>query len=76
VQPLWIAISIIAFIVIVVLLVIARGKPRPNPSNLAILGMALVVLGILFGDNRLIGYLFLGAGVLVSVVDIIRSRRK
>jgi len=75
-EPLWIAISIIALIVIVVLLLIARGKQYPKPSNLAILGMSLVVLGIIFGDDRLIGYSFIGVGILLSAIDAVRTRKK
>ena len=77
-ESLWVAISIIALIVIVVLLLLARGRGRqyPKPSNLSILGMSLVVLGIIFGDDRLIGYSFIGAGILLSVVDAGRKRKK
>jgi len=75
-EPLWIAISISALVVIVVLLLIARGKQYRKPSNLAILGMSLVVLGIIFGDDRLIGYSFIGVGVLLSVIDAIRNRKQ
>ena len=74
-EPVWIAISIIALVVIVVLLLIARGRQYQQPSNLAILGMCLVVLGIIFGDSRLIGYSFIGVGVVLSVIDAIRNRR-
>ena len=74
-EPLWIAISIIALVVIVVLLLIARGKQYKKPSNLAILGMSLVVLGIIFGDDRLIGYSLIGVGVLLSVIDALRNRK-
>jgi len=75
-EPVWIAISIIALVVIVVLLLIARGKQYHKPSNLATLGMSLVVLGIIFGDDRLIGYSFIGVGVLLSVIDAIRNRKQ
>ena len=74
-EPVWIAISIIALVLIVVFLLIGRGKQYKKPSNLAILGMSLVVLGIIFGDDRLIGYSFMGAGVVLSVIDIVRNRR-
>jgi hypothetical protein len=75
-EPVWIAISIIALVLIVVFLLIGRGKQYKKPSNLAILGMSLVVLGIIFGDSRIIGYSFIGVGVLLSVVDIIRNRKQ
>jgi asparagine N-glycosylation enzyme membrane subunit Stt3 len=75
-EPVWIAISIIALVVIVVLLLIAREKQYKKPSNLAVLGMSLVVLGIIFGDDRLIGYSFIGVGVFLSVIDAIRNRKQ
>jgi len=77
-EPVWIAISIIALVVIMVLLLISRrkGKQLLNPSNLLILGMSFVVLGIIFGDERLIGYSFIGVGVLLSVIDAIRNRKQ
>ncbi len=39
------------------------------------LGSALVVLGIVFSENQLIGYSFIGAGVLLSIVSTFLSRR-
>jgi hypothetical protein len=77
-EPLWIAISIIALVVIVVFLLISRRKGNQllNPSNLLILGMSLVGLGIIFGDDRIIGYSFIGVGVLLSVIDAIRNRKQ
>ena len=76
-DPLWIAISIIALVVIMVLLLISRRRGRQilNPSNLFILGMSCVVLGIIFGDDRVIGYSLIGVGVLLSVIEAIRNRR-
>ena len=35
----------------------------------------LVVLGIIFGDDPLIGYSFIGFGVLVSIISAIISKR-
>jgi hypothetical protein len=40
------------------------------------LGSALVVLGIIFGEDRLIGYPFIGAGVLLSIISAFKLRRK
>ena len=44
-------------------------------QDLVTLAGTLVVLGILFGEDRLIGYSFIGAGVLLSVVIAIKARR-
>ena len=42
----------------------------------ATLGSVSVVLGIVFSQDQLIGYSFIGAGVLLSIVSTIKSRRK
>jgi len=75
-EPVWITISIIALVLLVVFLLRGRGKQYKKPSNLAVLGMSLVVLGIIFGDDRLIGYSFMGVGVLLSVIDAIRNSKQ
>jgi hypothetical protein len=75
-EHVWIAISIIALIVIAVLLLRGRGKQYPKPSNLAVLGMSLVVLGIIFGESRIVGYSLIGVGVLLSVTDAVRNRKQ
>ena len=46
-------------------------------QEFATFGMTLVTLGIVFGAaDRIIGYSFIGAGVLLSIVSAIKSRRK
>jgi hypothetical protein len=75
-EPVWIAISIVALVVIAVLLLRGRRKQYPKPSNLAVLGMSLVVLGIIFGDSRIVGYSFIGVGVLLSVIDAVRNSKE
>jgi hypothetical protein len=75
-EHVWIAISIVALVVIAVLLLRGRGKQYPKPSNLAVLGMSLVVLGIIFGDSRIVGYSFIGVGVLLSVIDAVRNSKE
>jgi len=75
-ESLYIGIAITALIIIVVVLLISRekGKQLRKPSNLVTLAMSLVVLGIIFGNtDRLIGYSFIGIGVLLSIIDIIRN---
>ncbi|MDH5770209.1 MAG: hypothetical protein OEZ25_02830 [Candidatus Bathyarchaeota archaeon] len=70
----YIAVSVVVLAVIAILVIFTmKKKKQKRPSKLATLGMSLVVLGIIFGDDRLIGYSFIGAGVLLSVIDIIRN---
>jgi hypothetical protein len=45
-------------------------------QELITLGTALVVLGIIFGEDRLIGCLFISVGVSLSMVSVIKSRKR
>ena len=51
---------------------------RNSSQGLTALGSTFVVLGIALGatTDRFVGYSFVGAGVVLSIVGAIRSRRK
>ena len=75
----YIAISVVVLAVIAVFVIytMKKKKKRKQPSKLAMFGMSLVVLGIIFGvSDRFIGYSFIGAGVILSVIDIIKNLKK
>lgn len=44
-------------------------------KELTTLASTLVVLGIVFGLDRLIGYSFMGAGVLLSIIGAIKAKK-
>jgi len=82
----WIIVSVstATLIGIIVTWLMLRGKRSGFPvqeerafnHELMTLGGSLVVLGIVFGTDRLIGYSSIGAGVLLSIISVIKSRRK
>ncbi len=78
VSEIYIAIVVAVLAVITILLFFIRKKKKQKqPIRIIPLGMSLVVLGIIFGvSDRLIGYSFIAAGVLLSVIDIIRNLKK
>jgi hypothetical protein len=46
-------------------------------QELVTFGSTLVILGIIFGgEDPLIGYSFIGAGVLLSVISLITRNKK
>jgi hypothetical protein len=49
---------------------------KMRSQEIITLGSTLVVLGIVFGEDWLIGYSFIGAGALLSIISMIKSRRK
>jgi uncharacterized membrane protein len=72
----YIAISIVVLLAIALIVLFVRKKKEKTHSSLAMLGMTFVVLGIIFiSEGRLISYSFMGAGALVSVIDIIRNHK-
>jgi hypothetical protein len=74
---LFIALSVMILISIGILLILARKKgTKQQLSPLSLVGMVLIILGIVFGSDRLIGYAFLGAGVIVAVFDAVKNRKK
>ena len=76
-QWLWPLIVIGAAVILAAVILLTRKKERTREDYaLMTLGPTLVVLGIIFGDDRLIGYSFIGVGVLLSIISAIRSRSK
>ena len=67
----YILIAIVVLAILVLLLVLRGKQMKTQPSRWAFLAFFLVLAGILFGENRLIGYGLMGAGVLLAVIDII-----
>ncbi|MFX0210677.1 MAG: hypothetical protein ACFFDT_32150 [Candidatus Hodarchaeota archaeon] len=72
------------FLGIIGMLRMLRGKKteyklqekKNSSQGLMTFGSTFVVLGIVFSTDRLIGYSFIGAGVLLSIIGAIKSRRK
>jgi len=67
----------IVVLAIIALLVFFLGKNRNENRLTPLAGLAFgfVIAGILFGENRFLGYGLLGIGVILSVVDIfVRSK--
>ncbi len=52
------------------------SEKKTSHKEFMTLGSSLVVLGIVFGTDRLIAYSFMGTGVLLIIISAIRSQRK
>jgi len=68
----YIAIALVVLAVLAILVIFTiKKKKQKKLSPLAMFAIFLVVLGIIFADDRLISYSFLGAGLLLSVINLI-----
>ena len=52
------------------------GLAQMRSKKIITLASTLVILGIIFSDDWLIGYSLIGAGVLLSIINAIKSKRK
>jgi len=72
----YILIAIVVLALIVLMLVLTGKQMKTQPSRWAFPALFLVLGGILFGENRLIGYGLMGAGILLAVIDIVLRYKK
>jgi RsiW-degrading membrane proteinase PrsW (M82 family) len=70
-SQIYILISIIVLLIIAVILFFVKKNRKQKPlSPLAGLAFGFIIAGIVFGDNRLIGYSLMGIGVFLAIIDI------
>jgi uncharacterized membrane protein len=74
----YIVVSIVVLAIVALLVFLVRkGRNENRLTPLASLAFGFVLAGILFGDDRFVGYGLMGVGVLLGVVDaFMRSKRK
>jgi uncharacterized membrane protein len=72
ISQIFIAVSIVvlAVIALLVFFVRTRNGRESRLSPFATLAFAFTLAGILFSDDRLIGYGLMGVGVVLAVADI------
>jgi hypothetical protein len=64
----------IAVLAVIALLFILTGKSRMQNRLTPLAGIAFgfILIGIVFGDDRYIGYSLMGIGVIIAVIDMFR----
>jgi len=73
---LYIVISIASLLLLVILAIVTLRSGRPNRiTPLAGLAFALILAGILFGQDRFVGYGLIGLGVVLAFLDILNKSR-
>ncbi len=72
----WIGIVIGALLILAMLAYATVKSGRPGRvTPLAALAFVLVLAGILFGQERLVGYGLIAAGVILALIDIVKKSR-
>lgn len=74
ISQIYIAVSI-AVLAIVAILVFAVSKNRKEKrlTPLASFAFAFVLAGILFSEDRFIGYSLMGVGIILAIIDMVNK---
>jgi len=76
-SSIYIIILIIALLIIFLVIFFIRKDKKHKPlSTLTGLSLMFVLAGIIFGDNRWIGYSLIGIGIILTIIDIINKKKK
>jgi hypothetical protein len=76
ISQIYILVSIVALMIIGLLVfLVSKNRKETRLTPLASLAFGFILAGILFSDNRLIGYGLMGVGVLLAVIDILWRHR-
>ena len=76
-SQIYIALSIAVLAVIAIAVLFVNKNKKEKLSKLAGLAFAFIIAGIVFGEDRMIGYGLLGIGVVLALADImLRSKKK
>ncbi|MCX6686909.1 MAG: hypothetical protein NT112_00760 [Methanoregula sp.] len=67
---------LILFIIGILLLIAGKKRKQQHVSPQAMPGILLIILGIVLRSDRIIGYEFLGAGVIIAIFDAVKNRQK
>ena len=72
-SQIYLAVSVGVLVIVALLTFLVRGERRENRlTSQASLAFGFILAGILFGDERLIGYSLLGVGVILAVYDMFK----
>lgn len=76
-SSIYIAVSILVLALIAAFFLYARKKnPQKRLTPLAGLAFGLILAGLFWSDNRLVGYSLLALGVILALIDMfIKSKR-
>ncbi|MFH0890577.1 MAG: hypothetical protein V1856_00915 [Candidatus Liptonbacteria bacterium] len=69
----YVLLAILILLAILMVRVFVLKKKTKPLSTLSALAFALVVMGGAFGEDRLLGYSLMGAGVALAIFDAFRS---
>jgi hypothetical protein len=78
-SPIYIFLTIVVLVIIALFVFLVsrnKGGKEKHLTPLAGLAFAFILAGLFFGENRFMGYGFLGFGVVLAIIDILNKLKK
>jgi hypothetical protein len=73
----YIAIAVIILAIIALFLFLTnKNKKEKKLTPMASYAFVFVLAGIIFGDNKSLGYSLMGIGVILAIIDMINTYKK
>jgi hypothetical protein len=73
----YVAVAVVVLAVLAILfLIVGRGGGQRRPTPLAGLAVTCVVCGIVFAEEKVLGYAFFLVGILLAINDAVRRSRE
>ena len=74
ISQIYIAVLIVVLAIIALLVFfVSKNKSDKKLTPLAGLAFGFILAGIIFGEDRLIGYSLMGVGVILAIIDIVKK---
>ena len=75
-SQIFVLISVVVLAIVAVLVFLVRNDTKANRlTPLASTAFAFVIAGIVFAENKVVGYSLIGVGIALAVVDTLRKGR-
>jgi len=74
-ELIWILISIVVLLIIGILVFVLKKNKRQKLTPLASFAFVFVLAGIIFRDNRIVGYPLIGIGVVLAIIDMVKNKK-
>ncbi len=66
----------VLLIIFAVVLLLGKPKEKKRLTPLASLSFACVLAGIIFGENKILGYSLFALGIILAFIDVYLKSRK
>lgn len=75
-SQIYISVGIVALLIIGAIIFFLRKDKKSKPlSTLAALALVFVLAGIIFSEDKIMGYSLMGVGIVLAVIDVVLKYR-